>query len=80
MIEPFRFLVDYSVWKLTEAHTRGIDKTDYARTREVNLNADQKRFWIESLNNVKDKVKNLSYPLNPQRFPKEFELNDDYEL
>ena len=36
MIEPFRWLVDYSVWKLSEAHTKGhrIDKKDYARTRE----------------------------------------------
>jgi len=48
-------------------------------TREVNLNADQKRFWIESLKNVKDKTRNRSYPLNPQRFPKAFELNEDYE-
>ena len=47
-------------------------------TREVNLNADQKRFWIESLKNVKDKIRNRSYPLNPQQFPKAFELNDDY--
>ena len=36
MIEPFRWLVEYSVWKLSEAHTTGhrIDKKDYARTRE----------------------------------------------
>ncbi len=36
MIEPFRWLVDFSVWKLSEAHTKGhrIDKKDYARTRE----------------------------------------------
>jgi CRISPR-associated protein Cas1 len=39
MIEPFRWLVDYSVWKLTEAHTKGlrIDKSDYVRTREGNI-------------------------------------------
>lgn len=49
-------------------------------TREVNLNADQKRFWIESLKNVKDKTRNRSYPLTPQQFPKAFELNDDYVL
>jgi len=49
-------------------------------TREVNLNADQKRFWLESLKNVKDKIRNRSYPLNPQRFPKAFELNEDFEL
>ncbi len=46
----------------------------------MNLNADQKRFWIESLKNVKDKIRNRSYPLNPQQFPKAFELNEDYEL
>jgi len=42
MIEPFRWLVDYSVWKLTEAHTKGlrIDKNDYARTREGNVVMD----------------------------------------
>jgi CRISPR-associated protein Cas1 len=42
MIEPFRWLVDYSVWKLTEAHTKGlrIDKNDYARTREGNIVMD----------------------------------------
>jgi len=42
MIEPFRWLVDYSVWKLTEAHTKGmrIDKEDYARTREGNIVMD----------------------------------------
>ncbi len=48
-------------------------------TREVNLNADQKRFWFESLKSVKDKTRNRRYPLNPQRFPKAFELNDDSE-
>jgi len=42
MIEPFRWMVDYSVWKLTEAHTKGlrIDKNDYARTREGNVIMD----------------------------------------
>jgi len=42
MIEPFRWLVDYSVWKLTEAHTKGmrIVKSDYARTREGNIVMD----------------------------------------
>ena len=46
--------------------------------KEVNLNADRKRFWLESLKNVKDKIRNRSYPLNPQRFPKAFEFNDDF--
>lgn len=48
-------------------------------TREVNLNADKKRFWIETLKNINEKTKNRSFPLNPQKFPKSFELNDDYE-
>lgn len=47
-------------------------------TREVNLNADNKRFWIETLKNITGKVKNRSFPLNPQQFPKAFELNDDF--
>jgi CRISPR-associated protein Cas1 len=35
MMEPFRWLVDYSVWKLSIAHDRqSIHKKDYARTRE----------------------------------------------
>ena len=49
-------------------------------TREVNLNVDGKRFWIESLKSITDKIKNRSFPLNPQQFPKAFELNDDYVL
>ena len=48
--------------------------------KEVNLNADEKRFWLGSLKNITEKTKNRSYPLNPQIFPKAFELNDDYEL
>ncbi len=35
MIEPFRWLVDSSVWKLSIAHAKqSIHKNDYARTRE----------------------------------------------
>jgi hypothetical protein len=49
-------------------------------TREVNLNADQKRFWVETLKNITDKIRNRSFPLNPQQFPKAFELNDDYDF
>ena len=42
MIEPFRWLVDYSVWKLTEAHTKGlrIDRNSFGRTREGNIVMD----------------------------------------
>jgi hypothetical protein len=47
------------------------------KTREVNLNADQKRFWVETLKSVKNKTRVMSYPLNPPRFPKAFELNDE---
>ena len=48
-------------------------------TREINLNADEKRFWMESLSSISDKKLNHSFPLNPQIFPKAFELNEDYE-
>lgn len=44
----------------------------------MNLNADRKRFWIETLKKITDKIKNRSFPLNPQQFPKAFELNDDF--
>jgi len=40
MIEPFRWLVDYSVWKLTEAHTKGISKKSYGRTKNGNIVMD----------------------------------------
>lgn len=42
MIEPFRWLVDYSVWKLCGDHNKGhtIVKKDYARTREGNIVMD----------------------------------------
>jgi len=42
MIEPFRWLVDYSVWKLCGDHNKGhtIVKKDYARTREGNVVMD----------------------------------------
>lgn len=39
MIEPFRWVVDYLVWKLCGDHNKGhtIVKKDYARTREGNI-------------------------------------------
>jgi CRISP-associated protein Cas1 len=42
MIDPFRWLVDYSVWKLCGDHNKGhtIVKKDYARTREGNIVMD----------------------------------------
>ena len=47
--------------------------------KEVNLNADKKRFWFGTLKNINEKTMIRSFPLNPQRFPKAFELNYDYE-
>lgn len=49
-------------------------------TREIDLNADKKRFWITTLKNINDGIKNESFPLNPQMFPRAFEFNDDYEM
>jgi len=42
MIEPFRWLVEYSVWKIAEDYHKGlrIDKKDYARTREGSVVMD----------------------------------------
>jgi CRISPR-associated protein Cas1 len=42
MIEPFRWLVDYSVWRLCGDHNKGhtVVKKDYARTREGNIVMD----------------------------------------
>lgn len=42
LIEPFRWLVDYSVWKLCGDHNKGhtVVKKDYARTREGNVVMD----------------------------------------
>jgi hypothetical protein len=37
-------------------------------------------FLVGTLKNITEKTMNRSYPLNPQRFPKAFELNDDYEI
>ena len=46
-------------------------------TREVNLNGDDKRFWLGRLENINDDKMNNSTSLNPEFFPKRFELNDD---
>lgn len=48
--------------------------------REINLNADNKRFWVERLNSIDEKKKNRSFPLNPQHFPEAFELNEDFVM
>ena len=45
-------------------------------TREVNLNGDDKRFWLGRLVDINDKQSNNSTSLNPEFFPERFELND----
>ena len=47
-------------------------------TREVNLNGDDKRFWLGRLEDINDGKKNNSTSLNPEFFPEKFELNDDF--
>jgi len=47
-------------------------------TREVNLNGDDKRFWLGSLVDINDKELNNSTSLNPEFFAERFELNDDF--
>ena len=49
-------------------------------TREVNLNGDDKRFWLGRLENINDGKMNNSTSLNPEFFAERFELNDDYQL
>jgi len=46
--------------------------------REVDLNADNKRFWLGQLSKI-DNTRNSSMPLTPQQFPERFELNDDFQ-
>jgi len=48
-------------------------------TREVNLNGDDKRFWLGRLVDINDKKSNNSTSLNPEFFPERFELNDDFQ-
>jgi CRISPR-associated protein Cas1 len=42
MIEPFRWLVEYSVWKIADDNHKGlrIDRNSYGRTREGNIVMD----------------------------------------
>ena len=47
-------------------------------TREVGLNADSKRFWLNRLTSISELKLNVSMSLNPQIFPKDFESNLDY--
>ena len=48
-------------------------------TREVNLNGDDKRFWLGRLENINNGKMNNSMSLNPEFFPERFELNDDLQ-
>ena len=47
-------------------------------TREVNLNGDDKRFWLGRLENINDGKMNNSTSLNPEFFAEKFELNDNF--
>ncbi len=47
-------------------------------TREVNLNGDDKRFWLGRLVDINYNKSNNSTSLNPEFFAERFELNDDY--
>jgi len=47
-------------------------------TREVNLNGDDKRFWLGRLENINDGKMNNSMSLNPEFFPERFELNYEF--
>lgn len=49
-------------------------------TREVNLNGDDKRFWLGRLESISDKKMNNSTSLNPEFFPNHFKLNLDYNV
>jgi len=47
--------------------------------REVNLNGDDKRFWLGRLVDINDGKMNNSTSLNPEFFAERFELNDDFQ-
>ncbi len=47
-------------------------------TREVNLNGDNKRFWLGRLEDINDGKSYKSASLNPEYFPKHFELNENF--
>ena len=47
-------------------------------TREVNLNGDDKQFWLGSLVDINDNKSNNSTSLNPEFLYERFELNDDF--
>ena len=47
-------------------------------TREVNLNGDDKRFWLGRLENINDLKSNKSMSLNPEYFKNHFRLNANF--
>ena len=49
-------------------------------TREVNLNGDNKRFWLSRLENINDKKLNKSFSINAEFYPNDFKLNSDYNV
>jgi hypothetical protein len=49
-------------------------------TREVNLNGDNKRFWLSRLENINDGKLNKSFSLNAEFYPNDFKLNSDYNV
>lgn len=64
LMEPFRWLVEYSVWKLAIAHTRTISKKDYAHTKDGSIVLDselirrfleilERKFQFKTLNEFK---------------------------
>jgi len=50
-----------------------------SKIREVNLNGDDKRFWLGRLVDINDKKSNNSTSLNPEFFAERFELNDNFQ-
>jgi len=64
MMEPFRWLVDYSVWKISDAKSKNrISKKQYAYTREgiVVLEYDLIRKFLELLERSFQKERRYEY-------------------
>ena len=57
-----------------------LDWTWQGENREVNLNGDDKRFWLGRLVDINDKKSNNSTSLNPEFFAERFELNEDFHV
>jgi len=64
MMEPFRWLVDYSVWKISDAKSKNrISKKQYSHTREGNvvLEYDLIRKFLELLERTFQKERRYQY-------------------